>query len=186
MVCRIHSRQKYSRNALLGLLSMALLGCSSDMSDLENYIEKTHARPGIPIKPLPEITAYEPKPYDTASLRNPFASYEEWERANETTTVNNDGPKPVAGRIKEPLEGFPLDALRMVGLLEDGSKRFALVRSSEPLVYRVQVGDYMGQNHGQVIKITQKEIFLSELVLNGLGGWDERQTSVALSEAESK
>ena len=70
----------------------------------------------------------------------------------------------------------------MVGTLDKDDVRWGLIRNSEGLLYRVKTGNYMGQNHGQITAITDVEIKLTEIVLDGQSGWLEREASVALSE----
>ena len=42
----------------------------------------------------------------------------------------------------------------------------------------------MGLNHGQITRITEERIELTEIVSNGQGGWQERQAAIALSDGE--
>jgi type IV pilus assembly protein PilP len=40
----------------------------------------------------------------------------------------------------------------------------------------------VGQNYGKIISINESEVDITEIVPDGLGGWMERQASLALSE----
>ena len=40
----------------------------------------------------------------------------------------------------------------------------------------------MGQNYGRIIRITDDKVDLVEIIPNGLGGWRERESAIALSE----
>lgn len=90
--------------------------------------------------------------------------------------------RPDSNRPREALEAFPLDTLRMVGTLDQGGQSWGLVRANDGTIHRVQPGNYLGQNHGRIANITEYEIELVEIVPDGLGGWIERQASLALSE----
>jgi type IV pilus assembly protein PilP len=46
----------------------------------------------------------------------------------------------------------------------------------------VQPGNYMGQNHGKITRVTESDVELTEIIPDGLGGWMERQASIAISE----
>lgn len=164
------------------LMFLLLIGCSRDMSDLDVYIAEVKKRPEAKLKPIPEIAPYEPVPYVVSELRDPFVPNEIFnpEESAEPEVVT-DGPRPIAGREKEPLEAFPLDSLRMVGTIRIAGVRYALVRSSEPFIYRVRVGDYLGQNHGQVLSISNVGMALKELFADGAGRWVERETMMALT-----
>src|SRR5207249_7410942 len=85
---------------------------------------------------------------------------------------------PDLNRRKEPLEAFPLESLAMVGTLQRGKSRFALVRTTDRDVYQVKVGNYMGQNFGVVVGIEDTEIKLKELVQDGAGDWTERSSTI--------
>jgi len=171
---------------LVGILPslLFLTGCEKDMQDLEGFIAEVKTRPGTDPDPLPEVVPYVvPTFVSLDRQRTPFASFQAWEEARAREAAAGKGPRPIAGRVKEHLEQFPLDALAMIGTLEIEGQIFGLVRSAEPRVYRVQVGQYMGRNHGQIIRIADNDILLSELVPNSLGGWNERQAQVAMRQA---
>jgi type IV pilus assembly protein PilP len=70
----------------------------------------------------------------------------------------------------------------MVGTLGEGESMVALVIDPAKVVHRVVSGNYMGQNEGRVIAISEGRIDLEELVSDGAGGWIRRQASVALDE----
>mgnify|MGYP000576980350 CR=1 FL=1 len=48
-------------------------------------------------------------------------------------------------------------------------------------VYKRQ-GQYMGQNHGRIISVTDQSIALTEIVPDGLGNYIERSSAVTLME----
>jgi type IV pilus assembly protein PilP len=50
------------------------------------------------------------------------------------------------------------------------------------LLYQVKVGDYLGQNYGKIIKITETDISLREIVQDAAGEWIERAGSLQLQE----
>lgn len=163
-------------------LSVALLlaGCGShDMSDLQSYVRQVNARPPGPIEPLPEIEPVETFVYEPGERRDPFHSDAQSEP--EQMAATDDGPAPDPNRPREELESYPLDSLRMVGTLEQDDTRWGLIRTKEGVVHRVTVGNYMGQNHGQIISIGLDAIQLNEIVSDAPGQWRERAASVALS-----
>jgi type IV pilus assembly protein PilP len=50
------------------------------------------------------------------------------------------------------------------------------------LLYQVKVGDYLGQNYGRILKITETEIALREIVQDAAGEWIERPGTLQLQE----
>jgi type IV pilus assembly protein PilP len=89
---------------------------------------------------------------------------------------------PDLSRRKEELERYALDSLRMVGTLAQVGANWALVLSPEGVLHKVRVGNYIGQNHGRVIRIDDDQIQITEVVNEGGAEWRERQVSVALKQ----
>jgi len=159
---------------------LLLAGCGShDMSDLQSYVQQVNARPPGPIEPLPTIEPVETFVYEPGERRDPFQS--DVQPESEQLAVTDNGLAPDPNRPKEELENYPLDSLRMVGTLEQNDTRWALIRTQEGIVHRVTVGNYMGQNYGQIISIGLDAIQLNEIVSDAPGQWRERPASVALS-----
>jgi type IV pilus assembly protein PilP len=70
----------------------------------------------------------------------------------------------------------------MVGTLKRDGNSWALVRMSDSTIHRVKPGNFLGENHGKIVQISESEVELTEIVPDGLGGWMERQAALALSE----
>jgi type IV pilus assembly protein PilP len=164
----------------VALLGGLLAGCGNNTEDLQNYIEQVKARPKGPIEPMPIIKPYETFAYTVTNLRDPFTSPVVPDESR--TQTAGDGLKPDASRPKEALEEFPLDALRLVGSLERSGGKWSIVKAPDGAIYRVQPGNYLGQNNGKITHISDELIELTEIVEDGQGGWIERQASLALSE----
>lgn len=88
---------------------------------------------------------------------------------------------PEMARRKEALEMMPLDSMVMVGSMQKGGVPVALLRIDN-LLYQVKVGNYLGQNFGRIMKITETEIQLREVVQDSSGDWIERPASLQLQE----
>jgi len=155
--------------------ALALSACGGGMGDLEDYIAETKERPGGRIEPLPQIKPYETFDYRVESQRSPFMR----ERSVVANT-RSSGPTPVENRNKEYLEQFPLDTLNMVGTLEREGKKFGLLQTNDGLVHRVLPGNYVGQNDGRVVSITDGRIEVEELVSNGIGSFFKRSAGIGI------
>jgi type IV pilus assembly protein PilP len=168
---------------LIALGSAALIaGCAGDnLRDLERYIQDVKSRPSQEIDPIPEIPQIATFTYVGEGKRDPFSPLGDQQQQAETGP-SSAGPRPDFLRRKEELEQFPLDSLRMVGTLEQQELNWALVRSTDGVIHRVKAGNYMGQNHGQITRITEDQIELTEIVPDGQGGYRERQASLDLTE----
>jgi type IV pilus assembly protein PilP len=163
------------------LLSALLAGCGgADQSELEDYVRKVKARDPGAIEPLPEIKQINTYVYEPAERRDPFVVDARGSDQPATAPGNSLAPDPL--RRKEELEGFALDALRMVGTLEQNQTKWALIRSPNGILHRVRVGNYLGMNNGQIVSISDESIQLTEIVSEGPGEWRERQATVALTQ----
>jgi len=167
------------RNTALLCASFFLVtGCGAGMDDLDAYILEVKARPGGRIDPLPEITPYEVYTYiaDAEGVRSPFSP------DTPQATGASGGLRPEEDRVREHLENFSLDTMRMVGTLDFAEDTYALVQTSDGLIHRVLPGNYMGQNDGKVVEISESEINLVEIISDGIGGYVERDAAVSLSD----
>lgn len=174
---------RFLGKAAVVLATVTLLaGCSSnEHKDLEAYVAQVKARKAGRIKPLPEFKSYETFVYKPADRRDPFEPFKE-EATVTQAHDNGAGPRPDLHRHKEALESFPLDGLKFVGTMERKGHEWAIVSAPDKLVYRVKVGNHIGQNYGEIKKITEDKISIREIVPNGLGGWVERDAALALVE----
>lgn len=57
--------------------------------------------------------------------------------------------------IKAKYDQQSLDSLHLMGLLKNDLKTWALISQSDGLVFGVEVGDYVGREHGQVVRIQE-------------------------------
>ena len=179
----IISSHPYRILLLLATVSFTLAGCSSDpTTDLSAYVEQVKNQQQSAIEPLPEFKPYESFTYAATDLRDPFTVPTFSHQKAMTVKATGNGIKPDFDRPNEPLEEFPLDSLRMVGTLEQASQNWALVNDTDGTIHRVQSGNYIGQNHGKITRISEFEVELTEIVPDGIGGWVERQASIAISE----
>jgi type IV pilus assembly protein PilP len=161
------------------LLATALAsGCGRDMADLDAYVAEVKARPGGRIEPLPEIKTFESFVYEPGGARSPFVA----SMPDDSRGALAAGVRPDQTRKREFLESFPLDTLGMVGTLNLGGTLYGLVQTSDKLIHRVTVGNYLGQNDGRIVAITDSDIQLIEIIPDGLGGYTEREASVSLGE----
>jgi len=166
-------------SGVLGLMA----GCSGDdMSDLTRYIQDVKARPKGTIEPLPEKKIVESFVFDPSGLRDPFWPTEQGleDAGVDASTVG--GIRPDTERRKEELEAFSLDSLRMMGTLKDQRGLWGLIRAKDGTIHSVQVGNYMGQNYGKIIRILEDKIELMEIVPDKPGTWREQQATLALVE----
>lgn len=169
--------KKISRFSCLALVSGAIAGCSQDNTDLRQFIETTKSKHLGSVQPLPTFKPYQNFTYSAAELRDPFEPAFEAE-VNES--ADESGLRPDSRRPREPLETFPLDTLRMVGILVQHEQTWGLVKDPNNVVHRVQTGNYAGQNEGQIVAVSEKQIDIVEIIPDGVGGYIERNAALAI------
>lgn len=159
-----------------------LAACGGDMSDLEAFIAETKQAHHGEVDPIPEFPPYHTFEYEAVDVRDPFRPQTDIDSGTIAAESTYSGPRPEASRRREPLESFPVDALKMVGLLQQKSQTWGLVRDPDGTIHRVQPGNYAGQNHGKIIQVSETKIDIVELVPDGLSGWVNRGAQLAMAE----
>ncbi len=176
---------------LLVALAFALTGCgSSDMSDLQAYVAQVKKRPNPQVDPLPTITPVPPVNYccDPDNRRDPFKVNDANQDDNAIADSGQKGivcdtPEPNFNRQRFGLESMPLDSLMMVGTMSDTKGGLVgIVKDKSEIVYRVSVGQYVGQNFGRIEYISPAKIEIVELKRDDRGCWVEFPASIALPE----
>jgi len=164
------------------MVTLVVAGCGGEShQDLRAWMQEQGKGAKGKLDPLPQVRPYEPFTYNAFDLPDPF-------KPRKIEPVKSGGAlAPDLNRRKEPLEAFPLESLQMVGTMQRGRATFALVRTTDRDIYQVRVGNYLGQNFGVIIGISDSEIRLKELVQDGGGDWTERSSTLQLAEvAEPK
>lgn len=159
------------------IVALVVAGCSGEGGDdLDKFISNAANDMRPKIKPLPEVKPYLALQYNAdGTLSDPF-------RARKA--LNKSGIlQPNLNRPKEPMEAYPLESIKYVGLISRSKLTYALLKTPDNGVQQVKIGNYVGQNFGMVTQITDSEIVLKEIVQDDLSGdWIERESSLALQE----
>lgn len=161
----------------LACVSASLVGCARSTDDLDAWMKSEGSKLKGQVTALPPVAPFVPTPYAGLESPDPFAP-----KRNAAVSAN----APDENRKKEFLEGFPLDKLKMVGLIKRKNLLVGLVRSPDGNVNMVQSGNYMGQNYGRIADITEMGMLLKESVQDAQGAWVERDVPVEISEGAAK
>lgn len=155
------------------VLLMGLAACDqqSDVRDLQDSIQALQAEKPPFVVPAPTFSITAAMPNDLSGVRDPFVPL---------PLLGNALFRPDKDRPKEPLEEFDLDALRMVGTLFQGKEQSALIAASDGVVYMARVGNHIGKSFGRIDHISRDKMLIREFVSDGMGGWKQRLTTMAL------
>ncbi len=172
---------KFANRLMFVSIALLLGGCSSgnQFEDIRAFMAEVQAKPQPGVQPLPEFEPYQPFTYGASNRRSPFEPPVVIPPKTELQR-RNIGVKPPPDHVKQYLERVTLASLQMVGYLKRDDGTWALVEDNTGGVHRVQVGDYMGSNWGQIESITDTRIDVTEIVSDGASGWLRRPRTIEL------
>ena len=166
---------------LLVSICILLAACAEggDHEDLRKWMNDAAKDVKGRIPPLPQVKPYEPVAYEAGNLIDPFKPA----KIAPEGKKGGGGAQPDFDRPREPLEAYPLESLRYVGVMSRKKVSYAIVQVDGSL-YQVRAGNYLGQNFGVITKITESEVVLKELVQDAASDWVERVSSLRLQGQE--
>ncbi len=159
------------------MLAVLLTACGSDEGDdLDQFMRDAGKDMKPNVKPLPEVKPYTALQYNAdGTLVDPFHARKSAEK--------NGAKRPDLNRPKEPLESYPLESLKYVGMLSKNKLTYALFKTPDNTIQQAKTGNYAGQNYGRITQITDSEVVLTEIVQDELSGdWVERVSTLSLQE----
>jgi len=166
---------------------LVLSGCGGpEHEDMRQWMRDNtkDLRGGIP--KLPPVIPYVPVPYDAEAMLHPFSTGKIGADDKSRTGGKGGGLQPnyEARELRNSLlEKFPLESLKMVGFLQIKGQPMALIQVDQQ-VRQVKVGEYMGQDFGIVVQISDREVILKELMQDAAGEWAERTSIMQLQGEE--
>lgn len=168
----------------LALVAVGLLtACGSGAEDeLREWMKQERASANPRITPIPPSKAFQPQEYSGEEGADPFSMQRILQALRDASqAARQQELKSETNRPREPLEAYSLDNLVFVGTLSRAGRTVALVKADN-LLFQVVPGNRMGQNYGQVMKITDNELVLREIVPDAAGEWTERPATMQLQE----
>lgn len=156
-------------------------------SELQQWMTDTRQSIRPNVQPVPAPKEFTPQAYDSKGLVDPFDSQKILMAVARQSQARASASaiKPDLDRRRETLEGFPLDQIRMVGMMVQGGTNVALLESNGA-TYMVRAGNYVGQNFGLITRISETEVQLKEIVQDAAGEWVERPARLELQEGPAR
>ena len=162
------------------LITLPLYSCVDvNVDDLNDFVVKTKSQIYPINDKVPALKKIDVIGFTQEEGRNPF-SEPQAETVAPVKSALKSCPQPNFKRKKHPLEMYSLDNLSMRGTLQINEQLWALVQVSGGELHKVKPGDYIGLNHGKVLKITKSKVELLELASDKDGCWQERITQITL------
>lgn len=161
--------------------SLVLTACSGEQQELPEWTARQREEVKSSVQPIMPPKKFNPQAYLMADAVEPFS------KQKLTVAIKQEARQPSSllaaevNRRPEPLESYPLDSVTMVGSLMKQDMPFALLRVDK-LLYQVKLGDYLGRNYGKIVKISETEMSIREVVQDASGEWTERTSAIQLQE----
>ena len=167
---------------MAGVLLLSGLGaCSPDNDELIQWMEQQHKEIKPNIAPIYPPKKFDPQPYLGVTGVEPFGTQKLIPVGGGSNGKGSALLAAAKAHATQELESYPLDSMSMVGSLQQGGKAHALLMV-ESRLHDVKVGDWIGQNYGQITAITDQQITLRETVQDPTGEWIERTSTLQLQE----
>jgi type IV pilus assembly protein PilP len=175
------------RRLLPVIVPFLLVACGSEEhTDIKQWMTDATKDVRGRVPPLPEVKPFPVVSYDAGDLIDPFRPA----KVEPEKKAAGGGIKPDFDRRKEELERYPLEALKFVGLIRNDKTLFAVV-IADRRVYRVKVGNYMGENFGRITAIEaspgmdEGQVIIKEQIQDPAGDWVERTSVLELQVQEA-
>jgi type IV pilus assembly protein PilP len=163
------------------MLALTLAACGGDEHQvLKQWMAEASKGMRGRVQPIPEIKPFPVVSYDAGDLPEPFSP----SKAMPEKRASSGGVQPDFDRPREPLEAYPLESLRMVGVVRKNKALYALIQVDN-MVHQVRNGNHLGQDFGVVASISETQVDVKELVQDPSGhttDWVERLTALQLQE----
>ena len=176
------ARQHRTRGLLaLAVAAFALIACGGEQDELTQWMAQQRREVKPNVEPLSAPKKFTPQPYLAMNGVEPFSNQKLTVALKQEARQPNSLLSAEINRRKEPLEAYPLDSMSMVGSVTKGGRPYALLRVDN-LLYQVKQGDYLGQNYGKILRISETDVSLREIVQDAAGEWIERNSTLQLLE----
>jgi type IV pilus assembly protein PilP len=180
-------RRRHVGALLLSACALCLSACGlTDENEIQQWMKDQRATMKPTAQKVEEPKEFAPYAYEPHGQVDPFdpqkilmvVARQREERGSASAI------KPDLERRREVLEGFPLDQIRMVGMMRQGGNNVALLETNGT-THMVRVGNYAGQNFGLVTRISETEVVLKEIYQDAAGEWVERPQKLELQESQA-
>jgi len=167
---------------------VAIAGCTaSNEVEIQQWMTEVRQSMKPTTQAVPEPKEFAPFVYEARTQVDPFDPQKVVMAVarQQQARVSASAIKPDLDRRRETLEGFPLDQVRMVGMMRQSGTNVALLETNGA-THLVRVGNYVGQNFGLITRISESELQLKEIVQDAAGEWVERPAKLELQEATTR
>jgi len=174
-------RSRLISTALLLAVVALLSGCSED-AEIREWMAQTKKQTSVMVPKISEPKIFTPVSYARKDSVDPFNSAKLSAAIAKLRAQSGKGISPDMERRREPLEQYPLDTVKMVGVLQKPGLTYAILQVDKA-IFQAKVGNYLGQNFGMITDVTETGVDLKEIVQDASGEWVERKARLELQES---
>jgi type IV pilus assembly protein PilP len=161
------------------MVAVLLTACGdSEHGDVKAWMAEASKDMQGRVQSVPEIKPFPIISYDAGDFPEPFSP----SKVIPEKRAGSGGTGPDFDRPREPLEAYPLETLKMVGVMRNERQPHALIQADN-MVYQVRVGNHIGQNFGVITSITDTQVSIKEFVqdpTDQTADWVERIVTLGL------
>ncbi|GGF61405.1 pilus assembly protein PilP [Alteromonas lipolytica] len=170
--------------SLTRLLSIAVValtasGCAPQIDDLVAYTNEVRLNTRPSIEPYPEFEQQPAFIYSAQDFRSPFTR----PKATQAPVVLQarvNCLQPDTSRAREPLESYGIDALSFTGSFRSNGDTWVLFKTNDGGLYQAKRGSRLGLFFGRIIAIGNDKVVIEELVPDGAGCWQKKETTLTM------
>lgn len=162
-----------------GILALGT-GCAPQVDDLIVFTNQVKQNSQPRIEPYPEFTQQPAFQYSAFDTRSPF-SRPKITLGPVVTQTKINCLQPDTSRTREPLEAYGIDALSLTGRFRSNGADWVLFKTNDGGLYQARKGSRVGLFFGRIIEINNKKVVIEELVPDGTGCWQKKETTLSMS-----
>lgn len=175
------TRAQVVRASLLLLLTVFLSSCSNE-DEIREWMAQAKKQTNVVVPKIAEPKTFSPVVYQRKDSLDPFNPIKLSAAIAKLRAQSGKGIKPDLERRREPLEQYPLDTVKMVGVLQKPGLTYAILQVDKA-IFQAKVGNYLGQNFGMITGVTEAGVDLKEIIQDASGEWVERKARLELQES---
>ncbi|WP_394245549.1 pilus assembly protein PilP [Vibrio astriarenae] len=161
------------------LSTLLLLGCKANQESLHNYVQQIEQSASSQIQSLAPAMSFQASRYSQQEPRQPFV-LPQAALVVDQPLARRDCWQPTPRHKSGKLERYPLQKLKLRGMMGSEGDLSALVQTPQGEVAKVRAGQYIGLNNGKVTSVSSNRLVIKETLPDGLGCWSTRMVTLAL------
>ncbi|SON50932.1 pilus assembly protein PilP [Vibrio tapetis] len=162
-----------------------LVGCQVESEPIDVFIAQSRLNAKAHVSDLKQVHAFKAIQFDAGIKREPFV-LPEVAKAAVKPHESLDCWQPKARSKRSKLEQYPLEQLRLNGVMGSGGRLSGIIHLPTGIMSKVTKGNYIGRNNGKVVEVTNQYVLVQEVLPDGLGCWQKRQTKLSMNSARKR